>query len=98
MFAIEGVWETIFDWLSKDLGPRLVAIFNSSRGSEATSKAIGIKYTYDEGSESNNNLSPKFFDFGSPVGGIREGKSHTLHPPSANAYGVGGLEMIHDVA
>ena len=29
---------------SKDLGPRLVAIFSSSRDSEATSKAVGIKY------------------------------------------------------
>ena len=76
---------------SKDLGPRLVAIFSSSRGSEATSKAIGIKYTYDEGSESNAYPPPKFSDFGAPVGGIREGKPHTLHPPSAKAYGVGGL-------
>ena len=75
---------------SKDLGPRLVAIFSSSRGSEATSKAIGIKYTYDEGSGSNGNPPSKFSDFGGPVGGIREGKPHTLHPPSAKANGVGG--------
>ena len=67
---------------SKDLGPRLVAIFTSSRGSEATSKAIGIKYTYDEGSESNAYPPPKFSDFGSPVGGIREGKPHTPGNPS----------------
>ena len=45
---------------SKDLGPRLVTIFSSSRGSEATSKAIGIKYTFDEGSRSNNNLPLNF--------------------------------------
>ena len=30
------------------------------------------------------------FRFAPPVGGIREGKPHTLHPPSAEAYGVGG--------
>ena len=40
---------------SKDLGPRLVAIFSLSRGSEATSQAIGIKCTYDEGSRSIDN-------------------------------------------
>ena len=73
---------------SKDLGPRLVAIFSSSRGSEATSKAIGIKYTYDEGSESNANPPPLNFPILGPQweGSGRESLTRRATPQR----GVGG--------
>ena len=35
--------------------------------------------------------------FWGPMGGIREGKPHTLHPPLAKAYGVGGLLGLSNV-
>ena len=33
-------------------------------------------------------------DFGVPVGGIREGKPHTLQSPAAKAYGVSGFRYL----
>ena len=75
---------------SKDLGPRLVAIFSSSRDSEATSKAIGIKYAYDEGSESND-YPPLNFPILGPQweGSGRESLTRRATPQR----GVGGLML-----
>ena len=68
------------------------AILGSGECLQAPSEGPIVKHGKKDrsGHVGNPPPPPNNFGFWGPVGGIREGKPHTLHPPSAKAYGVGG--------
>ena len=91
-------------WASEALAKRfrmdfralLEAILGSGEAWRVPSEGTLVKQRNWDLSGRVYNPPPNNFGFWGPVGGIREGKPHTLHPPSAKAYGVGGLLRIRD--
>ena len=79
-----------------DFRPHLGAILGSGEALEVVSEATLVKHrNWGPSRRANYPPAPNNFGFWAPVGGIREGKPHTLHPPSAKAYGVGGYIYIY---